>query len=414
MQKPSFGEDLDKPLGTDRPNNGRAGRERAYKRLALLGIAAIGVSLGGFVYVTGEPTGGQPSAVASIGAVKSTPAHQKLAAAQTPPSDSPGTIPERKLAVSATNAEESSGVKVVRAGGAGAPGAMIIEVPESLDVQLAPAPDKRISQKYAHGVLPKLAKDGSRAAEIYSRPLRWPKNLKASAPRIAIVVGGMGLSRNATAEALEKLPGEVTLAFAPYGDDLASQASDARARGHEIMLQAPMEPFDYPANDPGPKTLISSADSSQNIESLHWLMSRFPGYVGVINFLGGKFTADAAAFMPVLRDIGERGLIYVDDGTSTRSLAKTLGFEARIPVVTSDVVIDAVQRPEAIDKALVRLEAAAWANGAAVGSATGLPLSLDRIARWTRGLQARGIALVPLSAVALRPQSVSALPSLER
>lgn len=416
MQKPTFGEDLDKPLGADRPNKGRAAHDRPYKRLALLGFAAIGVGLGGYLCMTGDPMGGQPSAVASIGAVKPPLVPQKLAAAEpASANDTTGSITARRLgAGNAVSVEETSGVKVLRPAGAGAPGAMIIEVPESLDVQLAPAPDKRISQKFAHGVLPNLAKDGSRAAEIYSRPLRWPKALKAGAPRIAIVVGGMGLSRNATAEALEKLPGEVTLAFAPYGNDLVNQAANARARGHEIMLQAPMEPFDYPANDPGPKTLIASADASQNMENLHWLMSRFPGYIGVVNFLGGKFTADAGALAPVLREIGERGLVYVDDGTSTRSLAKTLGFEARVPVVTSDVVIDAVQRPDAIDKALARLETAAWANGTAVGSATGLPLSLDRIARWTRGLQARGIALVPLSATALRPQSAATLPSPER
>lgn len=418
MQKPSFGEDLDTPLGTDRPFRGRTDRQIPYKRVALLGIAAIGLGLGSFAYITSDPMGGLPSAVAPIGVVATpsvVPAAQKLAAVQTASTDDPtGSLTNRKQTGGGYAIEDRGGVKVVRPGGAGAPGALIIEVPQSLDVQLTPAPEKRISQKYDRGVLPKIAADGSRAAEVYSRPLMWPKSLKPGAPRVAIVVGGMGLSRSATAEALDKLPGEVTLAFAPYGPDLVAQAAKARARGHEIMLQAPMEPVDYPVNDPGPKTLTSSVDEAQNIERLRWLMSRFSGYVGIVNFLGGKLSADAGAFLPILREIGERGLVYVDDGTSSRSLARTLGPEARVPVVTTDVVLDAVPRPETIDSALARLEAVARSNGFAVGSATGLPVTLDRIERWAHGLESRGIALVPLSAMALRQQAVSTLPSPER
>lgn len=409
MQKPSFGEDLDKPLGKDRKSRGRADREFPYGRVALVGVGLIALGLGAFAYVTGDSAGGQPFAVTSIGAAGPPP---KVAAAEPKADPTTGSLPERKQAGGATDVEDRSGVKVVRPAGAAAPSALIIEVPR--DVQLAPAPDKRISQKYEHGVLPKIAADGARPAEVYGRPVVWPKRLPARAPRIAIVVGGMGLSRNATREALDKLPGEVTLAFAPYGPDLAAEAARARAHGHEIMLHAPMEPIDYPANDPGPKTLTASVDAARNIERLRWLMSRFPGYVGVINFLGGKFTADADAFTPVLREIAERGLVYADDGTSPGSLAKTLGPQVRLPVVTTDVVIDAVPRPEAIDGALARLEATARSNGFAVGSATGLPITLDRIDVWSRGLEARGIALVPLSAMALRQRAISILPSPER
>ena len=34
------------------------------------------------------------------------------------------------------------------------------------------------------------------------------------------------------------------------------QTQRARSEGHELFLQAPMEPFDYPDNDPGPQTLL--------------------------------------------------------------------------------------------------------------------------------------------------------------
>src|SRR6202034_3204143 len=102
--------------------------------------------------------------------------------------------------------------------------------------------------------------------------------------------------------------------------DLDREAARAREEGHEILLQAPMEPFGSANANPGPHTLITAASQAENLESLHWLMSRFPGYVGVTNYLGGKLTADAHAFSPVLAEIAARGLDYLDDGSSPRSL----------------------------------------------------------------------------------------------
>src|SRR5262249_43328372 len=140
-------------------------------------------------------------------------------------------------------------------------------------------------------------------------------------PRIAIVVSGLGIGADATNEALGKLPGAVSLAFVPYDGNLAEFAARARSTGHEILLQVPMEPFDYPDNDPGPQTLLTSLDAAANIDRLQWAMSRLQGYVGIVNFMGGRFTAAETALAPVLREAGKRGLLYFDDGSSQRSLA---------------------------------------------------------------------------------------------
>ena len=41
--------------------------------------------------------------------------------------------------------------------------------------------------------------------------------------------------------------------------DLQEQVNKARAGGHEILLQVPMEPVGYPGTNPGPRTLLSDA-----------------------------------------------------------------------------------------------------------------------------------------------------------
>ena len=109
-------------------------------------------------------------------------------------------------------------------------------------------------------------------------------------PVVAIVVTGLGIGAARTNDAIMKLPPAVTLAFTPYGTEPSSAIAKARAQGHEILMQIPMEPFDYPDNDPGPQTLLAAATSDQNIERLQFHMSRFQGYVGLANFMGARFS----------------------------------------------------------------------------------------------------------------------------
>ena len=166
-----------------------------------------------------------------------------------------------------------------------------------------------------------------------------------------------------------------------------------------------MEPFDYPDNDPGPQTLLTTLDAGQNIDRLHWLMSRFQGYVGIVNHMGGRFSASEQALAPVLRETAKRGLIYFDDASSARSLASQIAGANNLAFAKADLVIDGVPTPGDIDRALGRLETAARARGVAVGFAGTLPVTIDRIARWAKAAESRGVVLVPVSAVVARARS---------
>ena len=264
-------------------------------------------------------------------------------------------------------------------------------------------PEQRLLEGTRHGAIPKIAPDGKRPSEAYARVAKLQG--KPNAPRIAIVVTGLGVSGNVTQSAMTKLPGAVTFAFGPYGFEIDRTVAKARNDGHEVLLQIPMEPFDYPDNDPGPQTLLVSLSAEQNLDRLHWLMSRFQGYVGISNFMGARFSASEPALAPVLREASKRGLIYVDDGTSHRSLAGQIASANNLPFAKGEIVIDAVPTPPNIDRALARLEALAKERGIAVGVASALPASIDRIANWVKAAESRGIVLVPISAVASKPSS---------
>jgi hypothetical protein len=264
--------------------------------------------------------------------------------------------------------------------------------------------DQRFADASPHGAIPKIALDGTRPSEAFAQPVKALAG-RPNAPRIAIVVTGLGISASGTRDALARLPGPVTLAFAPYGADLERLAARARDGGHELLLQVPMEPFDYPDNDPGPQTLLTSLDAEQNVDRLRWLMSRLQGYVGLANYMGARFMTAAPALAPVLRETAKRGLIFVEDGSAPRSLAGEIANANNLPFAKADLVIDAVPAAADIDRALARLEKTARDRGSAVGVANALPASIERIAAWAKGAEGRGIALVPISAVAPRTKS---------
>jgi polysaccharide deacetylase 2 family uncharacterized protein YibQ len=263
--------------------------------------------------------------------------------------------------------------------------------------------EDRLLERTRHGRIPKLAAGGLRSVEAYASPAA--RAVPPKGPRIAIIVGGLGVSAATTADALSRLPPEVTVAFVPYGANLSDLASRARASGHEVLLQAPMESFDYPDNDPGPQTLLTTLPSEQNLDRLHWQMSRLQGYVGIMNFMGARFTTMEKALAPVLSDIAKRGLLYVDDGSSSRSVASNIASANNLPFVKAAQVLDAVPTPAEIDRALSRLERDARKDGSAVGVASALPASIDRIVRWAKGAAARGFTLVPVTVAAAKSKS---------
>ena len=264
---------------------------------------------------------------------------------------------------------------------------------------LAHLPDPAVVEDTDAGKLPVRGPNGERAFDIYARP--WSG---ARGARVVIIVGGLGLSQTGTQHAIAALPEEITLAFASNGNSLQRWMQEARRAGHEILLQVPFEPYDYPANDPGAGTLTIAAGASSNLADLHTAMARITNYTGITNFMGGRFLADPDALEPIMRDIAERGVMFVDDGTSAQSLTDQFSKTLGIPFAASDMVLDATQERGYILAKLDDLERIARRNGTAIGVASAFEVSVDAIAAWANEAKARGIEIVSASAAADDPE----------
>lgn len=260
------------------------------------------------------------------------------------------------------------------------------------------APDPLLAETTPRGLIPKIGSDGRQPWSAYARPFDEP----ATRPRLAIVLHEMGLNASLTQLAAERLPPAITFAFNPYAPDLVKQVEMARTLGHEVLLGLPMEPFDYPASDPGPYTLLTSLSEQENARRFEWVLSRVPGYIGFSNLMGGKYTSSPEHMRTIAGKLKERGLIFVDARTAPRSVAARVVREGGGVYAFVNRQIDAQPTGQTIDARLEELERTARSNGVAIGSALPYPVSLDRLLAWTRGLEAKGIALAPVSAIANR------------
>ncbi|MBB4393613.1 divergent polysaccharide deacetylase family protein [Bradyrhizobium sp. ERR14] len=406
-------DDLSAPLGQDKP------RRKRRLRLPFTAMQALAVLLGlfllafaGFAIFNKDPLGGEPMtriAIRENGADKA--AAEKPAAGhgqdgkqdskqnskhdsqETPKQAAPGEQKTVTMIDGSTGARhdvvigEDAGDK---AGAASAPPPVMAGI------------NPKLLEKSRYGMIPVVA-DGLKPFNVYAADADRAKAAKM--PVVAIVIGGLGVGAAKTTDAIMRLPAAVTLAFTPYGTDPGKLAERARAQRHEIFLQIPMEPYDFPDNDPGPQTLLTSLSADQNMDRLFWHFSRMQGYAGVTNFMGARFVATEPAMQPIIREAAKRGLGFFDDGSSPRSIAAQAAANQAMPFGKGDIAIDVVPTPTEIDRALNKLESAARERGAAVGTASALPVSIERIGAWTKTLGDRGILLVPLTTAMLKSKS---------
>jgi polysaccharide deacetylase 2 family uncharacterized protein YibQ len=384
-------DDLSAPLGRKRPKTFAAFKLLPPKlplgRIAIGLLALILLGVAARVVLVNDPMGGRPVADISVNSTRNA-----------------NSVADQ-VALPATEATISVGPETPAAGGqVSMVGA---DVPDGNPSGMAPGADAAglipdLLEESEHGPIPRISATGETPFEAYAQTSTTPATADGK-PLIAVVVTGLGLNQTTTASAIQSLPGEVTLALAPYGKSLADTSTTARAAGHELLLEVPLEPFDYPESDPGPDTLLTAQPPRQNLNKLFTVLAKFGGYVGLINHMGARFTASAPDFGPVMEELGSRGLGYVDDGSSNRSIAQQLAAANNVQFGRADLPLDGNPARAPILEQLKALEARATEKGSAIGVISALPISIQTLAEWAKTAEDRGFTLVPISALMQKP-----------
>lgn len=384
-----------KPQPTARPAPSSAAEQAASRlRAAMalplsnphLSVAGAGLlllaALGLLITVAGDPRAGAPSVRIALGG-HSAPAGWREAL-------SPGTPGEAVVTNDTFTLYEDAPGPVHASGGEA-----ILNFPSAPRTfigggqALVAAPIAGMTEPGPGGGLLPIISAGRTPADAYARPFH--SNGK---PKVALVIGGLGLDPTVTRRTIEELPPEITLSFLPYGENLQDWIDLARAHGHEVLLETPMEPLNYPEDDPGPYALMAGATPEDTVRRTEWLLSRITGYFGLTNYMGGRFVTSETGMATLSRVLQQRGLAFIDDGAAAR-------WGGGIPRATAPVIDDALSA-QAIDAKLLNLEAVALQRGQALGSGLAYQLTLTQVSTWARSLAGRGYQLAPASAIMTR------------
>ncbi len=259
-------------------------------------------------------------------------------------------------------------------------------------------PDPLLLEPSRHGPLPRLGPESRSSIRAYARAF----DREDRRPRVAIILGGMGLNGQHSEEAIRRLPGAVTLAFSPYAQRPESLVERARARGMELLTALPLEPAGFGSRaDPGDRALLTALNIGDNLDRLDWVLSRIQGQVGVVgaegSMRGERFAANPELLGTLQATLTNRGLLYVDGRPGAPSPARAFGRAV-------DLVLDEPPTRGEVERRLRELEELARANNSALGYAGDpVPSVVAAIAAWSAGIEERGVVIAPVTAVIRRP-----------
>lgn len=225
-------------------------------------------------------------------------------------------------------------------------------------------------------------------------------------PAIALVIDDLGADVVDTRRAIA-LPKEVSLSFLPYPETSPELARQGSRAGHQIIVHVPMEPEGKA--DPGPMALRTTLSSNENIERLDWALSRIPGYAGINNHEGSRFTADRAALVPVIEHLADRHVFFLDSRTAPVTQVIPLARAFAVASDGRDVFLDDIQTADAINAELAQAERIAREQGTAIVIGHPHGVTMDVLAKWTASAASRGIELITASEAIRRKTEREAL-----
>jgi polysaccharide deacetylase 2 family uncharacterized protein YibQ len=232
-----------------------------------------------------------------------------------------------------------------------------------------------------------------------------PANEKPGKPRIALVFDDLGGSMNGVSRDLLNLDARVTFGVIAGLKHSNAFAESARAHGHDVILNIPMEPYDRTDHDPGRNAILHDLDEMENLRRLHAHLSGLARYSGVSNHMGSRVTSDPALMAVILEAVREhdRSLFFLDSRTTPFSVAGQQGRRAGVSILVNNLFLDG---PSGVDvdvgAQIARLEEIARRRGRAIAighlNEETVAAVREAIDRW----RTEGIAMVTLSEMAAK------------
>jgi len=239
---------------------------------------------------------------------------------------------------------------------------------------LVRAPIDGLSRTTPFGRVPHPHEDGRIALTAYAKPF----TPKAETKYISLVVGGLGLNPAITRKAIDNLPGAVTLSFAADTPGLQGWVNKARAHGHEVMIELPMQGEDTTET----RTLTIAGPDTANIKNLEYLLSRAQGYFAATNYDGSLLVNDETALLPIIKTLKDAGLGFIYDGAIDDARIDPLAKREGLSLVSANGYLDEEQQDTAYVQRRIQTIAKDSYDNVPIGMGFAYAGTIDGIKAW--------------------------------
>lgn len=238
------------------------------------------------------------------------------------------------------------------------------------------------NQKNENGIVFNIKnKNGHSESENIAKKMA-DKFIIKDAPNISILVTGLGLDKEITNNALNKLPNSISLGFLSYSHDF--EYLDISNR--DLLMNIPMETYNYFFKDNGPYSLICKLGEANNSQRLNYIISKSSNFNGYYTEAYESFTDDIRDLNFLLKKINKTNkyILYNDpkEIKSFNDVAVKLGMKDKILKV--DIIINKSMSEAKFENKLNDLKLIAKAKGHAIAVVNANIYNIDFLEKWIK------------------------------
>jgi len=186
------------------------------------------------------------------------------------------------------------------------------------------------------------------------------------APAIAIILDDIGNYPVSRLKQVLDLKFPVTFAVLPFLKYSTANAYHLHQNQYEVILHLPMEPNNYPVNNPGKGAILSHLNDREIRGAVNRAIENVPFITGVNNHMGSKITGNRTLMRPVLDEIKKRHMFFVDSRTQSNTVAYGLARSMGLRTAKRDVFLDAENSYDFVMKQLKETRVIAKKDGYAI------------------------------------------------
>lgn len=217
--------------------------------------------------------------------------------------------------------------------------------------------------------------------------------------RMAILIEDFGAAPPDVAQRFLAVNRKLTFGFVPWKNRLEGLLTQITERKQEVIVQVPMEPYEYPEVSPGKRAVYVNQSEMENSKVIRDALTAIPQATGIMSYLGSRALNDGSVMRSLLGEIGRQKQYFIDTQAGNTSLATSLATKAGLPNKRSWGQIDRVDNQERIAMMLDMASFEALEKGQVIVTGHARLNTLTALLQRLERLETRGVELTLISSL---------------